>query len=346
MYYLAYGYKYSYIPIDLSHEEFFIEPKESRKILNIIKFTTSFTDEKSLKEYLYRKGLIPNVNCQLAYVIKKNNQDDISYQPLLNGKNICTSEERRFFEIDHNFDFIYKHRYNEDFITRLYAFYLRKLGVRSDIYHFFSQPTQRELAINSLKSLKENYPSSLTLRYIDMLIESLQEKDDLDNETLYFQRLNLFFNSNNLTDQQMISLFSRLRAYFSKGRLMIFYALEEMYNASRNINEVSDSDGFDYEEDLEFRKALNLFFESALYKRENYYPRQIQQRSLVDLGLFLREYSAYLQFVEERRYSSQQHLSIEQEDEKEEFLEEEDFERYNTTSEEAGYRLRKQDCHN
>lgn len=341
-YYLGYYTNKKYYPITLSIDN----PYD---ILSIVKFTNTFTSLENLQEYLYMIGLIPKRNIPLAYVIEKGKKGEKYYNALRSGTTIYTASSSRYFNIQWIKDYFYNNKYDIDFIVHLYAEYLRKFGIETKIIDLLERTSNninstyqllteiKNIAVtDSLKSLIEKFINYLEQNFSDMsydvyyrLVEELKNEITKDS----FDFVNVYVRLKSKIEVPNIPTLRRLSSIF-----FIVNRIKEI-----GLSEYENSHDEYHNLDLE----LNAFFETILYSfdpknndfRKENGKRVLQSRNIFDLCVFVEAYDAYL-LEQASRYMIKTEDYFYNEDD--EFLEEADFERMHTTSEEQGIRLRKQ----
>lgn len=350
MYYLGYWDNNEYVPIDLSKLEYF-KDKKTTDILEIANFTTGFAYKNELQRFLYIEGLLPSPEKSLQYMIAKGKKGEKTYQPIKNGSSICLTEDYPYLKVGSVTTTLKEHQYDSSFWASLLAFNIRKLGfintMKDSITKEISNPEQLK---DTLIRLKKVAPEPLIVQDIDYLIKFITQYSNsiYDSEKYDYLSVTLSEIIDNLAifNDSVIDMYRILCSNTNRSKLPVINNLFGLYQIAVRANEIG-VENYEYQNDENhnFLEYLNGFVESLIYmydsEKHQYKTkngqRQIHSRNLVDLALFLKNYFAI------RHYEPEfvQVINPLDDDEHEEFLEEEDFTRMNTTPEEEGYSLRK-----
>lgn len=342
------------------------------KLLDVLRFTTNFSSEDDLKEYLLRKNLIDNFSVELCYLISKGNKDNRRYEIIRLGEHVYLADTAKFLSVPYIEQYIKNHKYVEGFMDRLYSFYLKKFGILSMAtkkfkniavdYEEMQQLIEKMLNINFSEKFK-NY-----LRRISGLLKDSEVKEDgyniylTEKEEVYYQSLIANINYQiSESDEDVRRLVDFFRGRCNYPTIPTIKNLEQMRNISNYTNTVGieSIDGHD-EEDISI--YIKKFISSIMYTYDsttNDYIKvngayKINERNLCDLAMFLSSYEEYITNYENiyspevasPTQTSNNYTDEDEEYDQEEFLEESDFARNNTSSEEQGYHLHYGDGYN
>lgn len=327
-------------------------------ILNLVAFTSSFNDSFELLEYLQEKGNIKDYQGRFFYLIDKGQKGNKTYSIVPGTETIVYADDKNNFIPSLVRKKLHYKAFNTDFIEHLYAFYLKKYGMFNKSITYFKQLGGQPYELREVLSSLLKYPiSDQSRKYLYELLDILNvaivrgskrffEGDEarrfydlLDQVDSYFSQL----------DKDIILFCKVFSSKIKSNSISALNNLGAIYrlvcSGNTSIGEYwpdSDRDDLDYYIDhfLDFT-IYNYDKKLGSFKRENG-KRKLQERNLFDLGVFLSDYDRFENYL----YQSMLPTSSEQidnESEHEEFLEEEDFLRINTTSEEQGITLRMTD---
>ena len=327
-YFLGHKFEGKYQPLDLEFEK--------TSILDVIEYTASFFDEIELKEFLLNNKLIENYTDELFYLKEEGKKDNRKYKVIRFGENIVYGSDKMYFNVDYIRNYISNNKYNLDFLDRLMLHYMNKYNVIP-------------LIQNRIKSLFAN--RGLLVDFLDTLNEITDEFIGVKERLLSLYDSNELFKLKSelekLSEQTTLSRDNILSLYrYFRKQLDLPYGITLNYlNQLFSLTSAANRAGIDeYESNYQNKRALEVVIENLLtsivykydsknkcYKLENN-KFVVYQRNLVDIGLFIMLY-------EEKRFKAIQNEKYVYSDEQEEFLEEEDFTRINTTSEREGIKL-------
>ncbi len=343
-YYLGYYDNHEYKPIKS------LEIGDT--LMNVVDYTTSFTSIKKIKDDLYSKKLIPNPTVRIDYVIEKGPKNNKSYHILNSTDQIYTSESKRFFDVTTLKELLSSEVDNSEFVALLNSKYIKKYGYINNILAYLLNLNEEDLAsileklikvilsveaktsiektLNYINEHKDSINYDIIDGYIESLIRTIKTKPyDITNMFIFFKKYIEF---------RTIPAMSYLSRWLQ-------IAIDESRNGGVYIDSM--------EESINEESALNYFFNEIVYefdyrkkeyKKENG-KRKINYREMFDLGVFVADYyqTIYEEYVESMKSSNKYEIEDDSYDDEEEFLEEEDFARIGTTSEDAGYNLRRRD---
>ncbi|MDE6141684.1 MAG: hypothetical protein K2G03_03680 [Bacilli bacterium] len=351
-------------PIELTNEK---GEKIPDKLLDILRFTTSFATEHDLKDYLMDKFLIEDFSANLCYLISKGPKNNRRYEIIKQGDTVYLSDASKYLSSAYLKKYIDEHKFDINFLSHLLGFYLKRFGLLGLAIKRFSQKTYKHDELrNILDSLLKSSLSQNLEEYllkIEDLIDDPKSTDIYGNirltesETAYFQSLmdNLYYViSQDDEDVRRFVNFFKSRGNFPA--IPAIQALEEIISICRYINTVGTDNMEGYYEAENLRSNCEKFVSLLLYtydpsKRD--YKKvngkyKINERNLCDLAMFIANYEDYIEQLTATVYyspipattQSAKDFYNDADDEKEEFLEESDFARLGISSEEYGYNLR------
>lgn len=347
-YYLGYSNNYTYKPI--------ISEKIGDNLKSIVEYTTSFSSISKIKDALVKEGLIPNRGVRIDYVIAKGPKNNKTYHTLNSTNEIYTSDSKKYFEpsslkmtIDSEID-------SSDFVVLLNSKYIKKYGYVNSIFSYL-----RSLDEETLKSVLVNLSkiclSSKTKNAIEDTISFLDKNSCAVNYNELSIYLESIMDSIKNDPYDITNSFTFFKKYINFRPIP---AMNYLYRCLLiTINEATNIDGYlDPHEELETKESvITKFFNEIVYdfdyvkkeyKKENG-KRKINYREMFDLGAIVEEYfrNLYADYVDSIQETVKTYVIEEQDtstdDEEEEFLEEADFERMGTSSEENGYNLRRRE---
>lgn len=315
-YYLGYRNNTDYIKIDLTSIC-------ATDLLEIVKYTCNFTNDTALKEELYDASLIPNTNVELAYLIEKGKKGNKTYVKVPNINQIYFSSSKLSFNIDCIRNYLIQNINNKELFLILYASYLKKIGILDDIKEYLkkllTQPGTLNIVFKELLDILKDSSVSLNLKYI------LTSGDQDINS----KQIDLLIKTLSKDNQLLCSTFNylkrRLNAPFSK-------ILEDL----RLITNLQNRD---YTDEYAISSAINNYINSLTHtvSKDNGTKEKQNTRDIVDVGVIIQDYKEYQLELASQRY---QESNYQPNQEDEDFLEEADFERENTTSDACGIYLR------
>lgn len=320
-------------------------------ILDVVNFTTGFVSLDALRRSLCDKDLIPHTHCKLAYVIEKGPKDNKSYSPLKRIDNIYLAPHKEFFSTTEVYNSLKSLEHDFEFMTYLYSEYMRLFGIDNKIKYFLEEVTGDKQKIRIvIRQLCLALNSGFARSILSRIVDELDKDDEEINEvTLHNEMKDLI--EFILSDQ--VSLTNAaicLIKFIEVNRIPTLIKLNAWLNKGVNqsydirVDGSDEAPSVDSDLDVFYNEVLYDFdYEKREYKKVNG-KRKLKERSFFDLCSIIADYhimlyKAYTE-VEEARSQSISSLTLTNDDEYEEFLEEEDFARLGTTSEEAGIRLR------
>lgn len=318
-YYLGYKKDEEFQPID-------IQINDAHNILSIVNFTCSFENEEELIEHLLYEGLITDEKIQLSYLIDKGKKGNKTYMDLPNIKRIFYYGNSSFFNVDKLKFYIKSSIKNKTLVIFLLSNILKKYGISDNLRRFLNDNTidqnRREYLISVLNAMLRNSSLSSFGYRIQNLIKCIQNDTSvLDTE------INIFVDFVLSNNDAVVYIYRTLKRQLN---IPYFLALDDLLSLERLIDcKLYDERGID--------SLIDKFISHFVYQGKNINPR-----NLVDLGSMIIDYKEYELDIEMQRFESTTRYDIEYDDE-DEFLEEADFERCDTTSESAGIRLRPTD---
>lgn len=350
-YFLGYYNNHGYVPIK--------DESIGDTLMQVVDYTTSFTSIKKIKEALYNKRLIPSTNVRIDYIIEKGTKANRDYQPISSTKQIYTLESKRFFDVARLKDCLESEQRDPEFIASLCAKYIRKYRYPNHMLTYLLKQDANDL-LSILKKALSISISEKNKNEIRDIIEYINSHIDNINYDVLDGMIESLINKLKNDPYDITNMYTFFKRYinFKTIPAMLYLSrwLQIVINESTNVN----SDYIDSEyEIVSAVNALTSFFNEIVYifdytrkeyKKENG-KRKIDYREFFDLAVFVEEYyrklyeeyEEYVEAEQQRKTVVPQVTSYIEEDDKEEFLEEEDFERIGTTSEEAGYNLQRRE---
>ncbi len=333
-YYLGYYDNLDYRPIELEGID--------TSILSVIEFTTKFDNLNSLKKYLLAEHKIPNINVTLNYLIEKGPKGNKYYETLKTNR-IYTIESSFLFTLDGIKKFILENKYQEDMIILLFAEYLKKMGYSKTIKESLKNKSQNAtLIIPILKEIRK-VTSTTIQEQINYIIDNYSKltRDELAN------RIDYLISAFNYSNSDLVNTYLKLRPTLNFKNIPVINYIRNWFSIAHDHNEAGSA--YYYEIPSEYRDInfeVNSFISAIVYDydsiKKDYKKvngkRKIQERPLFDLAVILEpyykmKYDRYLNTIYREEEDSF--------DEDAEFLDESDFARYGTTSEEEGIKIRK-----
>lgn len=343
-YYLGYYDTHEYRPIKSA--------EIGDTLMKVVDYTTSFTSIKKIKEDLFNKRLIPNPTVRIDYVIEKGPKDNKSYHILNSTDQIYTLEAKRFFDVATLKESLSSEANNSEFVALLNSKYIKKYGYINNILAYLLNLNESDLELILVK-VKKIVLSDETKNAIENILNYINEHKGSINYDILDGYIESFIRAIKRNPYDITNMFIFFKKYigFRTIPAMSYLSrwLQITIDESRNGGDFIDS----VEEAANKESALNYFFNEIVYefdykkkeyKKENG-KRKINYREMFDLGVFVADYyqAIYEEYVESMKSSNKYEEEDDSYDGEEEFLEEEDFARIGTTSEDAGYNLRRRD---
>lgn len=348
-------------PIDLVNEK---GEKIPDKLLDILRFTTSFETEQDLKDYLMEKFLVDNFSAKLCYLISKGPKNNRRYEIIRLGDTVYLSSTAKYLSPSYLKKYVQDNKFNADFLSHLLGFYLKKFGLLNIAIKRFSGIYYKhdDFCVLLDSMLNYNFSDNLKehLSKIRDFINDPKTKDIYGNitlteaENIYFEGL---LNSTNYVisqdddDVRRFVNFFRTRCRFPV--VPTIQILEKISSMCHYISTVGADAIEGYDEGENIQSLCESFIASVLYTYDsttNDYKKQngeykVNERNLCDLAMFVSNYEEYTNRIVATLNPLTSNVPSndtyeEEEDEKEEFLDESDFARYGTSSVEQGCRLR------
>lgn len=348
-------------PIELVDEN---ENKIPNKILDIMHFTTQFNSEDELKEYLLRKRLIANYSVDLCYLISKGNKDNRYYEIINMGDHVYTKSAQSFLSIQNIKQYINDNKYSDGFMDHLYSFFLRKYSLlsmaikrftsRAYDYYQLSEWLNEMLSMNFSDDFKN---------YIDQILNFIDDpKVTVKNRYLSLTKAEEICYQNLIDsigyvicqdDNDVRKFVNFFKKYIKYPSIPAIAYLEKMHSMSyyHNTFGVQAVDSYDDLEDIrtyvdKFISALLYTYDSSIrdYKKINGVYK-VNERNLCDLAMILATYDDYINCIDyhmeypNTSKNEERDDDYSDEDDKEEFLEPEDFARNDMDYREFGYNL-------
>lgn len=304
-------------------------------IMDVVNFTSSFIDEIEFKNYLLSNNLIDNYNEEVLYLKEEGQKNNRSYTTIHNGNNMVYGINKEYMRIDFLSKYISQRRYDKKFVELLLFHYLIKYNVHSLIRNkilkltSFRQPLEN--FFNKLAEMNNKYASSKNriLYLYDNDPENLKEEMEIivdrvmsspnDVVALYYY----FKNYLDIPYAITLNFINKLKMFIFRAEKIGIEQIEKSIDEQRTIDTTLD---------LLFTSIFYKYDpETRRYKKENN-EFVVHERNVVDLGLFIMLYDK-----EQKR--KEDFESYQYSEDQEEFLEEEDFERINSTSEKEGVKL-------
>lgn len=318
-YYLGYKKDEEFYPIDLNIDN-------ADDILSLVYFTIDFETEENLIDYLYSEGLLHEENVELTYLIQKGKKDMKTYMPLPNINRIFYYSNSASFDLWKIRTYIEGTTTNSTFIKYLLSSLLKKYGIDEHIRNFLMEnikkTNKRDYLISVLETLLSSSNITLLNQKLQELIEALKN-DDRFLELKINSFIDLILNNNDALSY----VYRLLKRHLNFPKVL---EIDDLVKIELGI------DWYHYSK-TELKQLIDKFINHYVLSGQ-----KINSRNLVDLGSMIQDYKDYTLALELENYKP----LIKQEedyDDVDEFLEEEDFARYDTTSENAGIRLRPTD---
>lgn len=318
-YYLGYKKDEEFYPINLDIDN-------ADDILSLVYFTIDFETEENLIDYLYSEGLIHEESVELTYLIQKGKKDMKTYMPLPNINRIFYYGNSASFDLWKIKTYIEGTTINSTFIKYLLSSLLKKYGIDEHVRNFLMEnikkTNKRDYLISVLKTLLSNSNITLLNNKLQDLIEALKS-DDRFLEIKINSFIELILNNNDALSY----VYRLLKRHLNFPKVL---EIDDLVKIELGI------DWYHYSK-TELKQLIDKFINHYVLSGQ-----KINSRNLVDLGSMIQDYKDYTLALELENYKP----LIKQEedyDDVDEFLEEADFARYDTTSENAGIRLRPTD---
>lgn len=358
-YFLGYKQYGRLKPIELIDEK---GEKVPDKLLDIMRFTTSFETEQDLKNYLIDRFLIEDFSVNLNYLISKGPKKQRRYEVIKMGDTLYLSKAAKYLSASYLKKYVDDHKYDFDFLSHLLGFYLKKYGILNLAVKIFTEQTYNYQTLSDLLDslLKNNFSQDLKkyLLRIKEFIDSPEVVDIYGNislteaENSFFQSLLDNLNYTISQDDDDIRCFVNFfKARYNFPAIPAIQVLEKINSMCHYITTVGMDNFERYDEDDSLRSQCEKFVSLILYtydSKTNDYKKvngkyKVNERNLCDLAMFIASYEEYIDSLTSSvHYSSTTPTTddaVEEDDDKEEFLEESDFARYGVSSEDYGYKL-------
>lgn len=349
-------------PIDLVDEK---GEKIPDKLLDILRFTTSFATEQDLKDYLMEKFLIDSFSAKICYLISKGPKNNRRYEVIKQGDTLYLSEAAKCLNPSYLKKYISDNKFNAEFLSHLLGFYLKKYGLLNIAIKRFAGTHYKhdDFCILLDAMLNSNFSENLRehLSKIREYLDDPRSKDIYGNiiltnaENAYFENLlnsTHYIVSQDDEDVRRFVNFFRTRCRFPV--VPAIQILEKINSMCHYISTVGADAIEGYDEGENIRSLCEKFIASVLYTYDpttNDYKKQngeykVNERNLCDLAMFVANYEEYIDNITATLSStpskeiSSNTYEEDDDDEKEEFLDESDFARCGTSSVDQGYRLR------
>lgn len=318
-YYLGYKKDGIFHPIDLNINN-------ANDILSIVNFTCAFENEDQLIEYLYDEGLIQEENVELSYLIQKGKRDEKNYSELPNIRRIFYYNSSSAFDVEKLKKYIEINTKDNALIKYILSNLLKKYGLDEHLKNFLTEDiessSRRAYLISVLTTILNN-SRIISLNYrIESLINSIR-----DNRPLLEVEINSFIELALADSDTIIYLFRVLKKHLKFPKIL---EIEDLLKLEFEIN------GYHLGE-LEIKARINRFINHYIIRNQS-----VNSRNLVDLGSMIQDYKDYVLSLELDNYRPITGHD-EEYNELDEFLEEDDFARCDTTSENVGIKLRPTD---
>ncbi len=311
----------------------------STEIFDLANFTTQFSDEQELNTYLFNKGLIPRIDINLFYLIEKGRKNARKYSHIKSAKKIYTSESKKFFSLSYLRDELLDNCKDYNFLIFLCSQYFQKYGLISQASKYINHFQNADELYAFMMPFTKLSLSLKTKEKLNKILDYYQTADYF-SENIFTDRINAFLQSckDNLEDS--VSIFLYLRKYINHPQIKEINCLIQLLRASFDKCEV----GSDF---IDSRRLVGELYNTLVYDydyKNNRYKtsngrRKIKGRECFDLATIIESYNyqKYLEYISEL----EKYAETEEESEPdEEYLEESDFERLGTSSEEQGFYLR------
>lgn len=335
-YYLGKFENGQYIPIKLNDV--------GTSILDVINYTASFPTVDELREFLLLTGDLQYFTDELVYLMEAGDKKNKKYEVIPMGANIIDISNKKYFDKNYIYEYLFKNMYNQDFYSSLMFYYIRKLKldktIENGIMNLINNPT-RLLDF----AAKKKYLNDEAKVVIDKLEESFTKRD--------YQGMHNSLVSLNSAIQKdknnLITAYYFFSPSMKKQYTGIVNKIDNAYRVIRRANNMGiDMYIQDPDEDhnlqtyiTEIYNSLIFYYDSAKknYKTDENGKKKVNKRNIYELGMLISMFEEY----KRQQYEHENPKIVEYDDEHEEFLEEEDFRNLHTTSEREGYTLRKRD---
>lgn len=329
----------------------------ANSILALVDFTSSFDTSAELLDYLKETGSIEDYNSKLYYLIDKGQKGHKTYSIVPGSSSIIYADNKNNFNPKIIRKKLHNRAFNIYFIEHLYAFYLKKFGIYNKCINYFHVIGSHPYELCKIISELVRYPFSEQVKshlyqILDILDNAISRNGVRffeGNEAKRFYSLldqldNVFQN----TDRDIIMFSRRLSNNIKTNSIGTLVYLSSLYQMVHNASACKDNLFPSDREDLSY--YIDQFLDFTIYnydKKSSSFKtvngrRKIQERNLFDLGVFLTDYDEYEIYLYQAAVEEKTSPNMDEGDH-EEFLEEEDFARLNTTSEESGITLRMSD---
>lgn len=313
-YFLGYNNGIDLIPIYFTN-------KNSNDLLDIVNYTCEFCSIDELKNELFYNSLIPNYDVELCYLIEKGKKDNRTYKFVPGLNQIFLARDRIVFNVNYIRNFLSKNMNNKEFYIILYTSYLKKLGVMKEI--------ERELTLLSSDDFKKfltkildylsEHPLNINITNIIRDVETRSTVCNVHQVMELMEKNSEFF----------CLVFNYLKNHINIPQIQEIEYLKKIIFLQKNSlkNEYS------------IRELINKYINSALFLRSTNGSKErtkICTRNVVELGSIIRNYIDYC--VEKDWRLNSRDIKVNQDDD--DFLVEEDFERIGMVSTDYGYYLR------
>ncbi len=344
--------------------------KIPNKLLDILKFTTSFDTEIDLKEYLSEHFLIENFSANLCYLISKGPKNNRRYEIIRQGDTVYLSDAAKYFDVSYLKKYVDDHKLDGDFLSHLLSFYLKKFGLLSLALKQFNERAYNYAELNNiLESLLKADFSQALINHLLKIKELIDCPESVDihgrvcltkKEDTYYQSLldNLYYIISQ-DDDDVRRFVNVLKGRYRFPAIPAIQILEKINSICHYITTVGANNMEEYDEDDNLHTNCEQFVSLLLYTynpQTNDYKKvngryKVNERNLCDLAMFIANYEEYtdsINIVVRNTYSAPPTTTAfdEEEEEREEFLEESDFRRCGQSSADYGYNLRYGDGNN
>lgn len=321
-------------------------------ILSVVEFTCNFESTTALKKHLWENGYIKTPNVYLNYVIEKGPKDSKKYLPLKNTSRIYLKDSKNFFQIPYLHNEISSMVRNPDFVVFLYANYIRKMGLEKKASDFLKRiVTNKPLLLETLSQMSNILTSLDTQTALQNLTNYYKDNQDNIDYYEYESLVDKLFSKIANDDSITVNMIVYFRKYIDTTKIPCLRFLSEWLSYVLKGDNIFDSE-FDPDQSYGAEKYKNLFFDERVYSFDTKTntiilkngKKKINERNLFDLAVIVEDYNRqlyrdYINAITPQVQVNSSITTIEEPDEYEEFLEEEDFARIGTTSEEAGIKL-------
>lgn len=345
-YYLGYYGSNGYVPIK--------DKDIGDSIQQIVEYTTSFSNIQSIKEELCRKKLLPDPKFRIDYIIEKGPEKNRDYHKVNSTDKIYTLDSKKFFDIRLLKEVLDEEANNIDFVARLNSNYIKKYGYLNSIVSYLYD-LYAESLFEIIQKLKQIALSKTALDRLEKVEKYITEHKTSVNYEILDGYLDSFLRAIRSNYYDITNLYIFFKRYIDFKPIPAMQKLSQWLQI--NIDEDRTGEGMfmDSPYDLVNKNGvINAFFNEIvydfdytlkMYKQENG-QRKVNYRNLFDLAVCVEEYfrELYEEYInaEIRTQPPKEDQTSYDYYDKEEFLEEEDFRRIGTTSEEAGYNLRRE----